>query len=91
MYLLFINALILSEPRTGREEGDGDITPGEHEEQRWTEDQGPRGCAPVEGKVQETAEGAGGSDGPGSIPHWQGLAGRLRQLHLLHGFWHHSL
>lgn len=34
IYPLFINSLILSEPRTGREEGDGGITPGEHEEQR---------------------------------------------------------
>lgn len=31
---LFINSVILSEPRADGEEGDGGVTPGEHEEQR---------------------------------------------------------
>lgn len=81
----------LTEPRAGRQEGDEGITPGEYKDQRWIEDQGPGGCAPVEGKVQETAEGAGGGEGPGSVPYRQGFAGRFRQMHSLNRFWHHSL
>lgn len=82
----FVHVFILSEPRTGREEGDGGSTPGEHEEQRGIKEQGPGGCAPVEGKVQETAEGTGGGELPGSISHRQGLAGQFRQTHSLHDF-----
>lgn len=54
--------IILSESRAGRQEGNGGVTPGEHEEQTRAEEQGPRSCEPVEGKVPETAEGAGGGE-----------------------------
>ena len=91
MYNYSLNPLILSDPRADREEGNGGFSPGEHQDQRWIEDQGPGGCTPVEGKVQEIAEGAGGSESPGSIPYRQGLAGGLRQTHSLHGFWHYCL
>lgn len=73
----------MTEPRAGRQEGDGGAAPGEHEEQSWIEDQGPGGRAPVEGKVQEAAEGPGGGEGPGSGPHGRGLAGVLVQVYAL--------
>lgn len=52
--------MVVSEPRADREEGDGGLGAGEREEQKRAEDQGPRSGAPVEGEVQEAAEGAGG-------------------------------
>lgn len=51
-----------AESRTNREEGNGGVTAGEHEEQRRSEDQGSTGCGAVEGKVQEAAEGGGGGE-----------------------------